>query len=165
MIYIALGANLPSARYGAPRATLEAALESLSAAGLRISARSHWHISAPVPPSDQPDYVNGVIAVETALDPKALLARLHAIERDFGRERGALNEARVLDLDLLAYHDRVSDGEDGGPILPHPRMMDRAFVLLPLQEIAPQWRHPRSGMPIASLVANLAPGARTAPLA
>jgi 2-amino-4-hydroxy-6-hydroxymethyldihydropteridine diphosphokinase len=169
MIYIALGANLPSARHGAPRATLEAALNSLSAAGLRISARSRWHISAPVPAADQPDYVNGVVAVEPMVDallePASLLARLHAIEREFGRVRGARNEARVLDLDLIAFHDRVSDGADGGPILPHPRLLGRAFVLLPLQEIAPHWRHPGSGRTIAALVAALPPGSGTRPLA
>ena len=160
MIFIAIGANLPSASFGPPRAGCEAALRALEAAGLRIVARSRWYRSAPVPPSHQPDYVNGVVAIETALGPEALLARLHEIERAFGRERSIPNAARSLDLDLIAYHDRVCDGEQGGPILPHPRMAARAFVLLPLQELAPAWRHPRSGTPIAELVRALPPDQR-----
>ena len=164
MIFVALGANLPSARFGPPRASCEAAVAALEAAGLRVIARSRWYRSAPVPPSDQPDYVNGVVAIETALAPAALLARLHEIERAFARERSIPNAARTLDLDLIAFHDRVSEGEEGGPILPHPRLAERAFVLLPLQELAPAWRHPRSGIPIADLVRALPPGQRAQPL-
>ncbi|HUC61967.1 MAG TPA: 2-amino-4-hydroxy-6-hydroxymethyldihydropteridine diphosphokinase [Alphaproteobacteria bacterium] len=159
MIYIALGANLPSARWGAPRATLEAALAAFPAAGLKVARRSRWYGSKPVPASDQPDYVNGVAAIETALAPRPLLERLHAIERDFGRVRGARNEARVLDLDLVAYDDLVRDGSDGGPILPHPRLGGRAFVLLPLRDLAPQWRHPATGTALADLIAALPPDA------
>jgi 2-amino-4-hydroxy-6-hydroxymethyldihydropteridine diphosphokinase len=155
MIFVALGANLPSARFGPPRAGCEAAVAALEAAGLRVVGCSRWYGSAPVPPSDQPDYVNGVVAVETDLAPAALLARLHEIERAFGRERRVRNEARSLDLDLIAYHDRVSDGQGGGPVLPHPRLAERAFVLLPLRELAPAWRHPRSGATIADLVRAL----------
>jgi 2-amino-4-hydroxy-6-hydroxymethyldihydropteridine diphosphokinase len=164
MIYIALGANLPSARAGAPRATLEAALDALNAAGIRVLRRSRWYTSKPMPASDQPDYVNGVVAVATALAPAELLARLHAIEREFGRVRGTRNEARALDLDLIAYDDRIDDGGDGGPILPHPRLASRAFVLLPLRDIASDWRHPATGETLSSLIAGLAPGSTAMPL-
>ena len=164
MIYIALGANLPSARAGAPRATLEAALDAMNVAGIRILRRSRWYASKPVPASDQPDYVNGAVAVETALAPADLLARLHGIEREFGRVRGTPNEARALDLDLIAYDDRVSDGKDGGPVLPHPRLASRAFVLLPLRDIASDWRHPATGATLASLISGLAPGSSAIPL-
>lgn len=160
MILIGLGANLPSAA-GAPEATLEAALAALEADGVRILARSRWYRSAPVPASAQPDYVNGVAIVETPLDPADLLALLHRIEARFGRVRGAANEARTLDLDLLAYHDRVSDGP---VILPHPRLHERAFVLRPLAEVAPDWRHPRLGQTAASLAKNLPPEADASPL-
>ena len=154
MILIGLGANLPSPRHGEPRATCEAALEALEAAGVRVLRRSRWHRSAPVPASDQPWFVNGVAEVETRLSPAHLLALLHRIEADFGRARRRPNEARILDLDLLAYGERVSaPGE--APVLPHPRLAGRAFVVLPLAEIAPGWRHPVSGLTAAELAQDL----------
>ncbi len=164
MILLALGANLPNPRFGPPRATCEAALRELEARGIRVVKRSRWYRSRPVPPSAQPDYVNGVVAVETALDPAALLAELHGIETAFGRERREKNAARMLDLDLIAYHERVSDGGRGGPILPHPRMAGRAFVLAPLREVAPDWRHPASGRTLDELLAALEPAAAAVPL-
>lgn len=160
MIFIGIGANLPSA-YGSPRETCERAVQALEAAALRIGARSRWYESAPVPMSDQPWYVNGVVAVETAVKPAELLALLHEVENAFGRVRRERNEARVLDLDLLAYDDVVSAEGGEGPILPHPRLHDRAFVLLPLAELAPHWRHPASGEAIGDLIARLDPSQRT----
>jgi 2-amino-4-hydroxy-6-hydroxymethyldihydropteridine diphosphokinase len=162
MILIALGANLPSPA-GAPQATLAAALAALEEAGVAIVARSRWYGSEAVPRSDQPPYVNAVAAVATALDPVALLALLHRIERRFGRARGARNAARTIDLDLLAFHDCVRAGE-GDPILPHPRLHERAFVLRPLAEIAPDWRHPTLGRSITELIAALPPDEDATPL-
>ncbi len=163
MILIGLGANLPSA-VGEPRASLEAALVELARDGVRVVARSRWYRSAPVPRADQPDYVNAVALVETALNPRDLLALLHRIEQKFGRVRGVPNAARTLDLDLLAYGDRVSEGGEGAPVLPHPRLHERAFVLLPLAEIAPDWRHPQLGRTARELAAALPPGQDAAPL-
>ena len=156
-ILIALGANLPSPRFGAPRATLEAALAAIAAKGVRILRRSSWWESEPVPASDQPWYVNGVAAVATALEPVALLRLLHGVEAEFGRIRGARNEARLLDLDLLAYGDRRREGPEP-PLLPHPRLADRAFVLLPLAEVAPDWCHPVSRETVRQLIARLPAG-------
>ena len=164
MILIGLGANLASPEFGAPPESLEAALALLAERGVRVVARSRWYRSAPVPPSDQPWFVNGVVAVETALEPAALLEVLHAVEARFGRVRRERNAARVLDLDLLAYDDRAS-AEGVAPVLPHPRLHERAFVLRPLAEIAPSWRHPRLGRTIASLIADLPPDARAEPIA
>ncbi|MGO8865959.1 MAG: 2-amino-4-hydroxy-6-hydroxymethyldihydropteridine diphosphokinase [Alphaproteobacteria bacterium] len=164
MILIALGANLPTQRFGEPRAACEAALSELAARGIRVVRRSRWYRSRPVPPSAQPDYVNGVVAVETTLDPRALLAELHSIEAAFGRERREKNAARTLDLDLIAYHERVSGGGAGGPVLPHPRLAGRAFVLRPLSDVAPDWRHPASGRTLAELLAALDPEAPAVPL-
>ena len=152
-ILIAVGANLPSPVHGSPRATCEAALAELARRGLRIVRRSRWFESAPVPVSDQPWYVNGVVAVATDLPPAELLALLHEVEHQFGRERREVNAARVLDLDLVAYGDLVRT--DPPPVLPHPRMAERAFVVLPLADVAPDWRHPVTEKSIADLCAAL----------
>ncbi len=160
MILIGLGANLPSVGFGPPAITLEAAIAAMEARAITVTARSPLYESAPVPASDQPWFVNGVIRVETALNPGPLLDVLLDIEHQIGRERGPPNAPRVLDLDLLTY-DAVITGPDACPVLPHPRMLERAFVLLPLAEIAPDWRHPGDGTPIALLIARL-PGGQTA---
>lgn len=158
MILVALGANLASPVHGPPEATLEAALAALDAAGITILKRSPWYRSAPVPRGDQPWYINGVASVRTALGPDALLAQLHRIEQAFGRTRRERNEPRVLDLDLLDYDGMVRQGGGAGPALPHPRMHERAFVLLPLRDVAPDWRHPVTGTGLAALIAALPEG-------
>ncbi len=151
MILIGLGANLPSVT-GPPRRTLEIALTRLEARGVHVVACSRWYETAPVPISDQPWYVNAVARVETPLDPAALLACLHDIERGFGRIRTVVNAPRAIDLDLLAYHDRV---ETGPPQLPHPRLNDRAFVLFPLRDVGPDWIDPKTGASLDTLIARL----------
>jgi 2-amino-4-hydroxy-6-hydroxymethyldihydropteridine diphosphokinase len=153
-VLVALGANLPSERFGSPRDTVEAALVALGREGIDVLRRSRWYETEPVPKSDQPNYINGVALVATALDPETLLAALHRIEEAFGRVRSVPNAARVLDLDLLAYGDRVM-ARPGGLILPHPRLAERAFVLLPLAELVPDWRHPQSGAAMAEMIAGL----------
>jgi 2-amino-4-hydroxy-6-hydroxymethyldihydropteridine diphosphokinase len=162
-IFIGLGANLPSPRHGSPKATLTAALDRLAGAGVRVTARSRWYESEPVPVSDQPWFVNAVVRVETNLEPAPLLALLHRIEDEFGRVRAARNGPRVIDLDLIAYGDLVIRG--GSPLLPHPRMQARAFVLLPLREIAPRWQHPLLRQTLDQLIAALPPGQAARPLA
>lgn len=164
MIFIGIGANLPSS-FGTTRETCERAVAALATAGLRIVARSRWYETAPMPTSDQPWYVNGVVAVETDVNPTELLQILHEIEARFGRVRRIRNEARVLDLDLLAYDDRVASDPTAAPILPHPRLRERAFVLLPLAELAPDWRHPETGERIDALIARLDPSQQTRILA
>ena len=163
MILVGLGANLTSPTHGSPRLTCEAALVQLSDAGVGIEARSRWYESAPVPPSDQPWFVNGVARLSTAMGPAALLALLHDIERCLGRVRAAPNAARTIDLDLLAHGDRLSDG-GGGPMLPHPRLAERAFVLVPLAEVAPGWRHPGTGLSVEEMLAALPAGQEIRPL-
>jgi 2-amino-4-hydroxy-6-hydroxymethyldihydropteridine diphosphokinase len=162
MILIALGANLPGPA-GPPLAQCEAALVALASAGIAVRRRSRWYETAPVPASDQPWYVNGVAVVETTLGPVDLLAVLHRIEAQLGRRRTVANAARTLDLDLLDYDGLVRPGPEP-PILPHPRMEGRGFVLRPLAEVAPTWRHPVSGRSIAELVAALSDGAGTRPM-
>ena len=118
MILIAIGSNLPFPPYNTPLEVCEAALGRLAEEGIELIQKSRWFESAPVPPSDQPWFVNGVLEVSTNLGPDELLDRLHAVERAFGRERGALNAARTLDLDLLAYGELVWE-RASGLILPH----------------------------------------------
>jgi 2-amino-4-hydroxy-6-hydroxymethyldihydropteridine diphosphokinase len=156
-ILIALGANLPSESHGPPASSLEAALRTMEERGLKVVRRSHWWESAPVPASDQPWYVNGVAEIETDLTPDSLLALLHEIEAGFGRVRSFVNAPRALDLDLLAYGDVVRPGPEA-PLLPHPRLAERGFVLRPLQEIRPDWYHPVTGVGLSEMIAALPPG-------
>lgn len=159
MILIGLGSNLPGA-HGTPRKVLELALASLESRGVAILARSGWYESAPVPPSDQPWFVNGVASVSTHLEPHALLALMLEIERRFGRVRTEANAARILDLDLLVWHDLVT--EPGAvPELPHPRLSQRAFVLHPMAELVPEFRHPATGETLATMISAL-PGDQVA---
>lgn len=161
-ILIGIGANLSSDTYGDPLSACEAAVSAIDAAGdVHVVARSRWFESEPVPKSDQPWFINGVIAVKTNLSAENLLARLHTIEADFGRVRTVPNAPRVLDLDLLAYEDVIIEGQSGGEgegegvRVPHPRMETRAFVILPLQDVAPDWTHPQTGRSVGEMAAKL----------
>lgn len=154
MILIGVGANLPGSE-GSPRATCEAALACLGAFGAPVVARSPWYETAPIPDSDQPWFVNAVARVSTCLSPEGLLLALHRVEALFGRARSVPNAARTVDLDLLAYHDLIRS--EASPLLPHPRLHERAFVLFPLQDLVPGWRHPVSGRSVADMARDLPP--------
>jgi 2-amino-4-hydroxy-6-hydroxymethyldihydropteridine diphosphokinase len=154
-IYIGLGANLPHPTYGAPVDTLKAALADLGARGIAIQALSPWYRSAPVPVSDQPWYLNAVARIATELPADRLLEVLHEVEEAFGRVRSEPNAARRIDLDLLDFRGEIAPGGPGKATVPHPRMTARAFVMRPLADLAPAWRHPVTGTPIAALVAAL----------
>lgn len=156
LAYIALGSNLPGPA-GFPEATLAAAAARLASLG-RIAARSSLYSTAPVGLADQPRFLNAVLALETPLTPFQLLGALLLIERDFGRDRAASvpNGPRTLDLDLLFYADLVIG--EASLELPHPRLAERAFVLIPLHEIAPQLRDPRTGRTVVELLRDLSAG-------
>ena len=154
MILVAIGSNLPHPEHGAPQAICAAAVKAIGEGECRVTAQSRWFRSAAIPKSDQPDFANGVISLETAMAPAELLIFLHRIEARFDRRRSEPNAARTLDLDLLAFGDIVNK-EPVLPILPHPRMTHRAFVLLPMQDIAKDWKHPVSGAALDDLVAAL----------
>jgi 2-amino-4-hydroxy-6-hydroxymethyldihydropteridine diphosphokinase len=155
MILVGIGSNLAAPSFESPLATAAAALALLPEIGITVVRRSRWYLTEPVPPSDQPWYVNGVVAAETALAPRALLDRLLALEQRFERRRGAPNAARTLDLDLLDYVGLLCARER--LTLPHPRLHQRRFVLAPLAEIAPDWRHCRLGLTASELLARLPP--------
>jgi len=152
MILIALGANLPS-NYGRPDETILAAQKVMDEQGIHVVQSSRIWLTAPVPVSDQPWYHNAVVQVETSLSPYALLEMLQSIENDFGRVRTVRNAPRLLDLDLIAYHDRILDKPD--LIVPHPRMHERAFVLMPLQDIVSSWTHPVYGFDLSDMIAKI----------
>lgn len=151
-IYIALGSNLPF-NHQPPAGVLRAALASFPGHGIRVAAVSRLYQSPAWPDPAAPAYVNAAARVETEFHPLELLAALQAIETRFGRTRSERNAARTLDLDILDYDGRVE--ETPGLILPHPRLQDRAFVLLPLRDIAPEWVDPRDGRGLADLLAGI----------
>jgi 2-amino-4-hydroxy-6-hydroxymethyldihydropteridine diphosphokinase len=160
VVVIALGSNLAGG-HASIEALLEAAVGRLPDAGLRVLARSRWWRSAAWPDPTKPDYLNGVALVETRLSPRETLAALLGIEQAFGRRRGETNAPRTLDLDLIAHGRAVVD--EPGLILPHPRAAERRFVMGPLAEIAPDWRHPVNGECAAALHAAADVGADAAP--
>ena len=147
-VVIALGSNMKG-RYASTRDLLEAALTRFEDEGLTIAERSSWWRSAAWPDPTDPPYLNGVVRVETELDPRETLAALHRIEAAFGRDRRCRNAPRTLDLDLIA-HGRVV--MDEGLVLPHPRAAERRFVMGPLAQIAPDWTCPKTGRRAAELV-------------
>ncbi len=154
-ILVALGANLPAADGAPPLLTLQRAAAGLDALpGLRLAALSRWIRTPPEPPlPGAPDFINGLARLEGEAEPVALLDALHAIEAAAGRVRPFPNAPRSLDLDLIALGDLVRAAP--GPVLPHPRAHLRRFVLQPLAEVAPGWRHPVLGETVEMLLARL----------
>ena len=152
-LFIGLGANLTPKGFTTPQAGCEAAMVMLGNLGVSVIRVSRWYETAPVPLSDQPWYLNAVAEAVTSYDAAATLAVLHRVETHFGRVRSVRNAARVLDLDLLDF---------GGQIhyqtvlrVPHPRMHQRAFVLMPLRDLSADWRHPQTGQSIDALIDRL----------
>jgi 2-amino-4-hydroxy-6-hydroxymethyldihydropteridine diphosphokinase len=162
---VALGSSL-GGRFGSSEAAVEAAIGQIAEAGFQILARSSLWRSASWPDPALPDYINALAIVETSLGPAETLEHLHAIEAEFGRQRAAANVARnaprALDLDLIAHGRAVID--QPGLVLPHPRAAERLFVMGPLAEIAPDWRHPVSGETARALAARATVGRDARPL-
>ncbi len=158
MIFIAMGANLPHPEYGDPINTLIAASKELQSREISVDVSSSWYRTAPVPASDQPWFVNSVLQVSWGGTPEELLAVLHEIEEKFGRVRVDKWEARILDLDLLAFKELVTENQcqAEGLVLPHPLMQERAFVMVPLAELAPDWQHPCFRQTAAALAKSTA---------
>lgn len=154
MILVAIGSNLPHPEFGSPLAICDAAVSAIENGRCSVLKQSRWFRSKAVPASDQPDFINGVVSVETAMAPAEFMIFLHGIEERFDRRRSVSNAARTLDIDLLTF-DKIVNKGPVSPVLPHPRMSGRAFVLLPLRDIAPDWTHPDSGDALSVLIAAL----------
>jgi len=169
---IALGANLPSAT-GTALQTLEKSLELFLSESLQIERISKWFSTPAFPVGSGPHFVNGAVMVETPLAPAAVLAALHRIEAAMGRTRENRWEPRLCDLDLITYDDMISPDLDTFKrwksldlsnqktltpdqlVLPHPRLQDRSFVLVPLNDIAPDWVHPVTGITVSEMLAAI----------
>lgn len=169
-LIISLGANLPSAA-GPPAATVAAAIAELPGRGIAPVAVSRFYRTPCFPAGAGPDYVNAALRATTRLAPRQVLAALHGIECNHGRNRTTRWGQRTLDLDLIAFDDLVApDGDTlarwmampqerqriAAPdrlILPHPRMHERAFVLVPAADVAPEWRHPVLGQTVRGMLA------------
>ena len=157
---VALGCSLPGS-YPSREALLEAAVDALAAEGLVVVGRSAWWTSAAWPDPAAPAYLNGVVLVETTASADEVLAALHRIEARFGRVRAEANAPRTLDLDLIAHGRTVLDG---AVVVPHPRAHERLFVMGPLAQIAPDWRHPVNGRTTRDLAEAATVGTDARPL-
>ena len=152
-LFIGLGANLTPVGFSTPQSGCEAAMVMLSGLGVKLIRMSRWYESAPVPPSDQPWYLNAVAEATTSFDAAKTLTILHQVEVCFGRVRSTRNAARVLDLDLIDFGGQIHDQKT--LIVPHPRMHERAFVLFPLRDLCVDWTHPKTGQSLDVLIEHL----------
>jgi 2-amino-4-hydroxy-6-hydroxymethyldihydropteridine diphosphokinase len=168
---IAFGSNL-SSDFGASAELIDGALGALSRNGLFKVVVSGFYQTPAFPAESGPDFINGVVRVETSLSAEELLAVLHGVEAEFGRTRNKRWEARVLDLDLIDFGGQIApdlgvhehwrrlpliDQMKQAPeqlILPHPRVQDRPFVLVPLRDVAPNWVHPVTGVSVTDMLAQ-----------
>jgi 2-amino-4-hydroxy-6-hydroxymethyldihydropteridine diphosphokinase len=156
MILIAIGANLPGVNGEPADETCRKAAEAVrKIEGFVVRALSPWYRTAAWPDPTQPAYCNGMIRAEGNIAPEVLLKQLQKIETDFGRSRSVANAPRTLDLDIIDLNGVVRAVPD--PVLPHPRAHQRAFVLRPILDVAPGWRHPVLRQSVATLLAELPP--------
>lgn len=173
-VLVAIGANLPG-QMDSPKGQVVAAAAELAAHDLHIISQSHLYSTPCFPRGAGPDFVNAAVLCRTALSPEVALDRLHQIEDQMGRRRQTRWGARVIDMDLLGYGERVLPDRAGyeqwagldaaaqsslapdALILPHPRLHERAFVLVPLMDIAPDWVHPVLGQSVRQMHAALYP--------
>lgn len=153
MIYLGIGSNLNGLKKETPLQNCKKALNAIKKE-VKVKKISSWYTSMPIPRSNQPWYVNGVIEISTEKKSIELLNFLIDLEKKFGRRRKKRNEARIIDLDILDYKGKILFLKNK-LITPHPRMHQRAFVLLPLEEINSEWKHPVNKKKISNLIKRL----------
>jgi 2-amino-4-hydroxy-6-hydroxymethyldihydropteridine diphosphokinase len=156
MILIALGSNIIGP-WGTPEQTVRRAVDEMPAHNIRVLRLSRLLITAPYGIKDQPDFVNAAMTVATNHSPEELMQELHEIEHAAGRKRELKWGPRTLDLDLLDYDGLIRAPEKARQqlTLPHPEIAARSFVLQPLLEIAPEWRHPVTGLSVSAMLEAL----------
>jgi len=160
MILIGLGSNVEGP-WGSPEETVREAIKRLDGTETRVVKASRLLLSKPVGPIEQDDYINGAAILETSLNPEALMKHLHDLELEADRRRTVRWAPRTLDIDLLDYNgiirkgDGVADGHQKPLNLPHPAIAERGFVLAPVCEIAPDWRHPVTSRTAAEMLIDL----------
>ena len=147
VVYIALGSNV-----GDRAATLERAIAAMNLAGIRVSQQSSFYVTEPVDAPGQARFLNAVVEAETSLLPLQLLHALLRIERELGRRRITPHGPRTIDLDILFYGSSVIRSKELQ--VPHPRLPERRFVLVPLAQIAPEFRHPALHKSVTQLLAE-----------
>jgi 2-amino-4-hydroxy-6-hydroxymethyldihydropteridine diphosphokinase len=159
-LLLGLGANV-AGPWGVPRQSLTRALREIERIGVNVVRVSTYYATNPVGGTPQPQFLNAVVLAQAYIAPGSLLRSLKRIEREGGRTMTRHLGRRPLDIDILDYGGRrigrPGGGRERGRLqLPHPEMQARAFVLVPLQEVAPFWRHPATGIPVKTLLARLA---------
>lgn len=152
-LYIAVGGNLIVDGFACLMDGLQSAIDKLSEHQITILKQSSWYQTAAVPISDQPDFLNAVLFCQTELDAAATMGVLQQIEQQFGRMSSTRNAARVLDFDIIDFNAQIYDTKYLQA--PHPRLKERAFVLYPLCDVAPDWRHPQTNETLTSLIEKL----------
>ena len=152
-IIIAIGGNLHSKNGLHPVEICQEAVKSLKSMSIIVEKQSSWYRSDPIPKSDQPKFFNSVLVASTILNELDVLNSLHVIEKKFGRIRKNINEARIIDLDLIDYSSKIRKSND--IILPHPRAHLRRFVMQPLYEIEKNWIHPILKTSVAEILNQL----------
>lgn len=154
MIIIAVGSNLSGVWSDTPYGMCQEAVHRLSKELQCSVKQSSWYQTSPIPASSQPFYINGVISIQKTIKALRLLELLNLMEKEAGRARQQINEARPLDLDILDVNGEIIN-DSPRLIVPHPRLHLRGFVLYPLRDIDPQWRHPISHKSVDELIAEL----------
>ena len=156
MIFLGLGSNLPS-KYGDTFANINLAISSLEAYGIKVIKRSSFYKTPSYPDRKNPKFINVVILVKTNLPPIDLMSILIFIEEKLERKRGKKNDPRTCDIDIIDYNNQILNLKynNSGFTVPHNELTSRNFVLFPLQEISPMWKHPKTKESISNLIQKL----------
>ena len=152
-IIVGIGGNLFSKEGLHPVQVCQEAIKLLKPMSIIVEKQSSWYRSDPIPKSDQPKFFNSILVASTTLNELDVLNSLHVIEKKFGRIRKNINEARIIDLDLIDYSSKIYDSKD--IVLPHPRAHLRRFVMQPLYEIEKKWIHPILKISVAEILNQL----------